>query len=353
MLVFSVLPWCVSVSVSRWVHTLCALRSSLRQLIIRSFFVVRSFSCLNVPFLLSLLSQGMNAAGFLLFVTKRELLDPTFIVVNIIFGSIGVIIGLSITSSAEVINLVYTVVVFEFAILYFYKNVYASDDEIGGQKSSNGQKVEMSAKNRVDSEMEGKTTIDIIETALSTLSTLKPPIKSVPMWIYVCMALGAVLGGFVTANVGSGSDIMLYAYGIFVWNKFVPMNRRRGDHSLTASSVVVMGCMSLLTACCRALSSVPITHRTMLTWGAMAWVVVIGAPVGSLVLTPACVPYLRMMFYFLAVVQLVLFGLLKIQGNITAWVVIIVLTVVQLTALSTTYFTCGKGRGKCGACSKK
>jgi hypothetical protein len=305
----------------------------------------------------------MNAAAFLLFVTKRELLDPTFIVINIIFGSIGVIIGLSIKSSAELINLVYTVVVFEFAILYFYKNVYASDDEIGGQKSSIDQKVEMSARatgtaknvaeNRVDCEMAGRITIDIIETALSTLSTLKPPIKSVPMWIYVCMALGAVLGGFVTANVGSGSDIMLYAYGIFVWNKFVPMNRRRGDHSLTASSVVVMGCMSLLTACCRALSSVPITHRTMLTWGAMAWVVVIGAPVGSLVLTPACVPYLRMMFYFLAVVQLVLFGLLKIQGNITAWVVIIVLTVVQLTALSTTYFTCGKGRGKCGACSKK
>jgi hypothetical protein len=305
----------------------------------------------------------MNAAAFLLFVTKRELLDPTFIVINIIFGSIGVIIGLSIKSSAELINLVYTVVVFEFAILYFYKNVYASDDEIGGQKSSIDQKVEMSARatgtaknvaeNRVDCEMAGRITIDIIETAISTLSTLKPPIKSVPMWIYVGMALGGVLGGFVTANVGSGSDIMLYAFGIFVWNKFVPMNRRRDDASLTASSVVVMGCMSLLTSCCRALSSVPITHRTILTWGAMAWVVVLGAPVGSLVLTPACIPYLRMMFYILAVAQLILFGLLKIQGDIFAWVVIIVLTVVQLTALSTTYFTCGKGRGKCGACSKK
>jgi hypothetical protein len=243
----------------------------------------------------------MNAAAFLLFVTKRELLDPTFIVINIIFGSIGVIIGLSIKSSAELINLVYTVVVFEFAILYFYKNVYASDDEIGGQKSSIDQKVEMSARatgtaknvaeNRVDCEMAGRITIDIIETAISTLSTLKPPIKSVPMWIYVGMALGGVLGGFVTANVGSGSDIMLYAFGIFVWNKFVPMNRRRDDASLTASSVVVMGCMSLLTSCCRALSSVPITHRTILTWGAMAWVVVLGAPVGSLVLTPACIPY--------------------------------------------------------------
>jgi hypothetical protein len=305
----------------------------------------------------------MNAAAFLLFVTKRELLDPTFIVINIIFGSIGVIIGLSIKSSAELINLVYTVVVFEFAILYFYKNVYASDDEIGGQKSSIDQKVEMSARatgtaknvaeNRVDCEMAGRITIDIIETAISTLSTLKPPIKSVPMWIYVGMALGGVLGGFVTANVGSGSDIMLYAFGIFVWNKFVPMNRRRDDASLTASSVVVMGCMSLLTSCCRALSSVPITHRTILTWGAMAWVVVLGAPVGSLVLTPACIPYLRMMFYILAVAQLILFGLLKIQGDIFAWVVIIVLTVVQLTALFITYFTCGKGRGKCGACSKK
>ena len=95
------------------------------------------------------------------------------------------------------------------------------------------------------------------------------------------MVAMALLGGFVTASVGSGSDIALYAFGIYVsgkeenmrahatsllnhffpcvlepsqgWNVIYPENRF-SENKFTASSVVVMGAMSGLTAATRALN---------------------------------------------------------------------------------------------------
>ena len=58
----------------------------------------------------------------------------------------------------------------------------------------------------------------------------------------------------------------------------------------------------------------------------MAFVVCIGAPVGSLILTPSMVPFLRVLFYVLAVVQLALFGWLKIGDSVEQWVAIVVIT---------------------------
>ena len=65
----------------------------------------------------------------------------------------------------------------------------------------------------------------------------------------------------------------------------------------------------------------------------MSFIVVLGAPVGSLILTPAALPYLRALFYFLAVAQFLLFGILKIGADVTVWIIIVCITVLVFAAL--------------------
>lgn len=245
-------------------------------------------------------SVGMNAAAFLLFVTKqRELLNAEFIVFNLVFGSLGMILGLSIDTPAKVINLIYTILVFEFAIIYYYKNEYQDHEgaPVGPPDADNTKK------------------------------------RDNDWFNYGTMFLCAFAGGFTTANVGSGSDIALYAHGVFIWNNNVKKERCLTDNELTASSVVVMGAMSFLTSVVRALTTPSISQRVLYTWGAMAFVVVLGAPIGSMVLKPEYVPYLRMLFYCLAVIQLVLFGALEIKASAIEWIVIGVITVLNLCSL--------------------
>ena len=65
---------------------------------------------------------GMCAASFLLIISKSHLLHPTLIYVNIIFGCVGMLIANGINQSADVINLIYTVTLLCFGVIYFYTN---------------------------------------------------------------------------------------------------------------------------------------------------------------------------------------------------------------------------------------
>ena len=162
------------------------------------------------------------------------------------------------------------------------------------------------------------------------------------------MVACAVVGGFAAAAVGTGSDIAMYIFGILCWNVLAPKEDVLHDNQLTASGIVVMGLISLVVVLMRLLdlstsedvhpilnnrtntSSTPIfTFRVLETWAAMVPIVCLGAPLGSLVLTPRRLPWLRRMFYFLAVLQLIMFGVLKIKNNWAVWWVIVVLTCVQ------------------------
>ena len=125
------------------------------------------------------------------------------------------IIGLAMDVPPAAVNLVYTVTVFEFGLLYWYQNTHSR--------------------------------------AAPVVEGAPEPSKIVLVLLFLLMALFGIAGGFVTANVGSGSDIALYAFGVFVWNKVVP-GKALGDNQLTASSVVVMGAMSALTSLARALA---------------------------------------------------------------------------------------------------
>ena len=68
-------------------------------------------------------SIGLNAAAFLLITTKSHLLNSKIIYTNIVFGCIGMLIGLAFNESPELTNTIYTVTVLCFGIIYFYTNV--------------------------------------------------------------------------------------------------------------------------------------------------------------------------------------------------------------------------------------
>ena len=68
-------------------------------------------------------SIGMTAASFLLVVCKKQTLIPHIIYPSIVFGSIGVILGLSIDVSSYLVNLTFTVAVFLFMVIYMYTNM--------------------------------------------------------------------------------------------------------------------------------------------------------------------------------------------------------------------------------------
>jgi len=248
-------------------------------------------------------SIGMTAASFLLFTTKPELLHARTICISVVFGSLGMLVGLATNMPSSIVNLIYTTLVFEFGILYYYTNTFVTT-----------------------------TWIPRSEYPCPDLALRKKH-----MLISTCLLISsAVLGGFMTANVGSGSDIFMYAYGIYGWNILNP-DRRMDDNKYTASSVVVMATLSVLTSLTRALNG-GFSSEVLQAWGAMSFVVVLGAPVGSLILTPAATPYLRILFYALALIQFVLFGVLKIKDDVAAWIAIAAITCIVLISLLVHYF---------------
>ena len=78
----------------------------------------------------------MTSAAFLLFVKKRHLLNFQLIGLNSKFGALGIIFGLWVPMDPFTVNLLYTVFISAFAILYWYTNytklpmVQRQDDRI-------------------------------------------------------------------------------------------------------------------------------------------------------------------------------------------------------------------------------
>ena len=300
-------------------------------------------------------SIGMNAAAFVLYTQKRHLLNQTFIFVFILFGFVGLLLGMTFDVSDKLINLVYTILVFEFSIFYAYRNLIMNRIQI--------QTVDI--KKIIETKDDKKDVLQVsvkeieIETSVSDINNFV---------LWSGMIACAIIGGFATSNVGTGSDIALYIFGLLCWNGIVKPSRKLTESQLTASSIVVMGGMSVLTVIMRivlSMSSFPssstarntststtnnyminatnttnttsndavFTSRVLETWMAMIPVVVVGAPLGSLVLTPERLPWLRRMFYVLAVFQLIMFGVLKIKNNWVSWLVIGIITMVQVAFL--------------------
>ena len=243
----------------------------------------------------------MTAASFLLVVCKKQTLIPHIIYPSIVFGSIGVILGLSIDVSSYLVNLTFTVAVFLFMVIYMYTNICVLP--AAEEKRKHDLPCVTNQTNGKDREFLGNA----------------------------CLVLSALVGGFITSKVGSGSDMAVFVYGIYGWNNFFP-NRQKSDVDFTASSVVIMAVMSILTSLVRGIYS-EFSERTMDCWAAMAFVVVVGAPIGSIVLKPSMIPYLRALFYVMALTQFAMFSVLKIGLHLASWIVIFVLLFVEIASL--------------------
>ena len=238
----------------------------------------------------------------------QHLLDFKFITVFTTIGTAGVLAGLASGIKPYFVNVTYTTLILQFAILYLYTNVFSPAPKI-----ARGPPTEKPSEQKM-------------------------------MAIRASMVVFAFIGGFITANIGSGSDIMLYGFGVYVWNvALADTGMQLPENALTASSVVVMGLLSIVTACARGFT-VGISMNVWYCLGAASWLVCWGAPLGSLFLTPALQMTLRAVFYCAAVIQFGFFAGLKIEfgkpasnlrmSSTTTWLLIMAITICSLVGVA-------------------
>ena len=150
---------------------------------------------------------------------------------------------------------------------------------------------------------------------------------------HALMVIFAFVGGCFTASVGSGSDMALFVFGKFVWNVLLP-HRHLSNRALASSSVVTMGAIAAIVSVARAVSGNGISLPAVHCWAASAWVVCIGAPIGSLVLSEngsgALQHCLRVSFYALSLTQLYAFAL-HVEQPRAFWTTLGVITAIVFT----------------------
>jgi uncharacterized membrane protein YfcA len=273
-------------------------------------------------FSLIIQSVGMTAASFLIMYAKRDLCHTWLIMWFTFSAVVGMIVGFEVDMSPFLINVTFTTAIVCFAISFAYRNLIAK---------------KRLPQNASDMSPPTRTPPDdawvLIEGGfdLSSTSVYKTFGKLFP-WVLTSIAcLFGMVGGFLTSKLGSGADMMAYIFGVFVWNGCVPEEARLPDNMLTASSVVIMAACSVIGTILRLLQEGGISDEVILCWAACTPIVVLGAPLGSLLLTPSMTRKLRVCFYILSIVQLASFGILKIKGNLTAWAVVV-------CAITTTVF---------------
>ena len=263
-------------------------------------------------FTLLIQSVGMNAASYTIARTKPHLVDARFVSTFVAGGVPGVLLALALELPPYATVLTFQLIVLEFALAYAYFAVLAP------RRASDRLTMASSARREADEMGRG-------EDSLAGADLPPAPCRLID----ACMVCAAFVGGFFTGSCGSGSDIVLYAFGVLVWNV---ARQPTSSETLTASSVVVMGILSVIGAAARVLTG-SVSRRVYLCWGAAAWVVCWGAPLGSLLLTPKRQAYLRLLFYVLAAAQFVGFAVLKMRSDAIAWSVFGACTLVVLLAL--------------------
>lgn len=256
-------------------------------------------------FSLMIQSVGMTAASFLIVYAKRDLCHVWLILWSLIGAMGGMLLGFELELDGFVVNLIFTTTIACFALGFLYRNVFVDDDS---SEASEGGK----AFTATDDAWK-LLHLDLQSNCISTLLG-----EYLPLALTGCCCIFGFMGGLLTSKLGSGADMLAYMFGVFVWNTSVPKGARMPDTVLTASSVVIMAGCSIIGSLLRLLTtgiSVESTH----CWAACIPIVVLGAPVGSLLLTPTRTQMLRRCFYVLSLVQLVSFGILKIKDNVMAW----------------------------------
>lgn len=279
-------------------------------------------------------SVGMTAASYLIVVRNADLLERHGVILaNAIFFSLmGLIIGFQTTISPFVAMCTYTTLVVAFALILAYVENFlqkqenalplpeAKEDTTPGGDSSRSQK-DLSCRN-VGADALSDNSVEETEDAGKEVSEQEGNTKNSKTFLLGSIAFIAfsLFGGFVSSQVGTGADITWFAYCSLIHNS------RRGvlkmsSNELTATSVIVMATTSIFGTILRV--STPgtdaVTMEAYYALMACACIVIVGAPVGSLFLSPNHQKRLTVLFYILALVQLASFGIIKIKKNATAW----------------------------------
>jgi hypothetical protein len=260
-------------------------------------------------------SIGMSAAAFLLVTTKPELVSLDIVVWSVIFGTLGIIIGPTLDLDGYYVNIVFATYILGFAMVYFYKNEFLD-------RWRDADETRPSSTELPPTQRRGK----FYQDALG---------ENPSLWLTAFLCGVSVVGGVFTSYLGSGSDTVAYIFCAFYLNMF--LDRNIPETAMTATSVVVMAILTCIQSLVAGLTG-NLDDEALLAWGAALWVVVLGAPIGSLILTPGRVGLLRKLFYVLAVVQFASFGAIKITDDIVSWAGILVVLVAVVGMITLDYF---------------
>jgi len=346
-------------------------------------------------FSLLIQSVGMTAASFLIFYKKRFLLrgyEDTMVKFSV-WSIVGMIIGFECLGdlSPYIVNMMYTTTVVCIAIVLAYFDFIAGQRKTatnagigteatgdnGGNDDGNddrkGNGNDSKAKTHDDvRDLESDTdkqriNADFLTVSLETTGTINMSRSTEKgrRWTatmfasYICLPLFAIAGGILSSQIGTGADIACYFYGCF----YNAVQSRRCNHphtnspetqisanALTAASVIVMANTSIFGSILRLT-----TRQNSVTMAgdqvyyalmACAPIVVLGAPLGSLLLTPSNQQRLKCAFYVLGILQLLLFGIIKIGNDYVAWSGVVGIISFVLTSLGIHYLISCRRPGK-------
>lgn len=237
-------------------------------------------------------SVGMTAATYLIFVRKRHMVNLDMLIISCFGGTVGVLLGIDMDLAPFWVNVTYMVYTLAFACILLYTHMRTSGGTVTVRGTVAAQSLEVNKEGSqwIKDDSVPKTTLLLLHFGLFVVG---------------------ICGGALTSKTGSGSDTVAFVYGVFGYN--LVLSKPITEASLTITSVCIMGYMTVVVAAIRQLQG-DVHRNVYLCWGAVSWIVVAGAPFGSLVLNEQRQVHFRRLFYVLALVQFISFAVFKVEG---------------------------------------
>jgi len=277
-------------------------------------------------FSLMIQSVGMTGASFLIFFDKFNLMMKygDLVGTSVIFSLFGLVIGFKISIAPFVVMCIYTSTTLAFAIVLAYVDecLQKGDDEEtlhSNEENSRSDSIGTEPKEQRDA----TRAEDIEEQRNDTIVTPEDQActsKRDSTIDFILLALFSLFGGIVSSQIGTGADITFYAFGSLIHNSR-KYNKKMNGIDLTAASIVIMTSTSIFGTILR-VSTTGTNAPTTEVYEALiasACIVIIGAPLGALFLSESNKNRLKILFYVLAFVQIVTFGIIKVKRNVLAW----------------------------------
>eukprot|EP00588_Corethron_pennatum_P033862 CAMPEP_0194339006 /NCGR_PEP_ID=MMETSP0171-20130528/81494_1 /TAXON_ID=218684 /ORGANISM="Corethron pennatum, Strain L29A3" /LENGTH=342 /DNA_ID=CAMNT_0039103359 /DNA_START=236 /DNA_END=1261 /DNA_ORIENTATION=+ len=277
-------------------------------------------------FSLMIQSVGMTGASFLIFFDKFNLMMKygDLVGTSVIFSLFGLVIGFKISIAPFVVMCIYTSTTAAFAIVLAYVDecLQKGDDEEtfhSNEENSRSDSIGTEPKEQRDA----TRAEDIEEQRNDTIVTPEDQActsKRDSTIDFILLAFFSLFGGIVSSQIGTGADITFYAFGSLIHNSR-KYNKKMNGIDLTAASIVIMTSTSIFGTILR-VSTTGTNAPTTEVYEALiasACIVIIGAPLGALFLSESNKNRLKILFYVLAFVQIVTFGIIKVKRNVLAW----------------------------------